>query len=191
MSQIIGGKITFGRTVNPAQYESKKAEVEISFVVAEGEDFHQIAQEAAAFAEAKALEMVGLKPIPKVAVAPPKATETKEEYAERAKAEEAKLPPPLKRPPGRPPSKPTVPAADELDDAPAEDVEVAELVEPAKAITDKDLTDAITRQQHKINNAPEIRKLIAKFNNEVLGKQSRDIPQPRRAEFLMELSQLT
>lgn len=67
----------------------------------------------------------------------------------------------------------------------------AELVVADKAITDKDLTDAITRQQHKINNAPEIRKLIAKFNNEVLGKQSRDIPQPRRAEFLMELSQLT
>lgn len=189
MSQIIGGKITFGRTVNPAQYESKKAEVEISFVVAEGEDFHQIAQEAAAFAEDKALEMVGLldKPIPKVAVAPPKATDTKEEYAERAKAEEAKLPPPLKRPPGRPPSKPTAPTADELDDAPVEDVETAE---PAKAITDKDLTDAITRQQHKINNAPEIRKLIAKFNNEVLGKQSRDIPQSRRAEFLLELSRL-
>lgn len=187
MSQIIGGKITFGRTVNPAQYESKKAEVEISFVVAEGEDFHQIAQEAAAFAEAKALEMVGLKPIPKAAAAPTKAAETKEEYAERAKAEEAKLPPPLKRPPGRPPSKPTAPVADELDDAPVEDVETAE---PAKAITDKDLTDAITRQQHKINNAPEIRKLIAKFNNEVLGKQSRDIPQPRRAEFLMELSRL-
>lgn len=186
MSQIIGGKITFGRTVNPAQYESKKAEVEISFVVAEGEDFHQIAQEAAAFAEAKALEMVGLKPIPKVAVAPPKATDTKEEYAERAKAEEAKLPPPLKRPPGRPPSKPTAPTADELDDAPVEDVETAD----RRWFTDKDLTDAITRQQHKINNAPEIRKLIAKFNNEVLGKQSRDIPQSRRAEFLLELSRL-
>jgi hypothetical protein len=35
---LTGGKFTYGRTVQPAQYESKKAEAEIAFAVSEGSD---------------------------------------------------------------------------------------------------------------------------------------------------------
>lgn len=37
MAQITGGRVVFSRTVQPAQYESKRAEVELNFVLAEGE----------------------------------------------------------------------------------------------------------------------------------------------------------
>jgi hypothetical protein len=67
MSQITGGKVTYGRTVQPAQYESKKAEVEISFVIGEGEDIGDMLDRAAAMAEGKALELVGLRK----AISPP------------------------------------------------------------------------------------------------------------------------
>ena len=36
MTQITGGRIVYGRTVQPAQYESKKAEVELTFSVEDG-----------------------------------------------------------------------------------------------------------------------------------------------------------
>ncbi len=35
--QITCGRVVYSRTVQPAQYESKKAEMELSFVLAEGE----------------------------------------------------------------------------------------------------------------------------------------------------------
>jgi hypothetical protein len=59
--QITGGKVTFGRSVQPAQYETKKAEVEITFTLAEGEALEGKLDYAAEVAQSKALEMVGLK----------------------------------------------------------------------------------------------------------------------------------
>lgn len=59
--QITGGRVTFGRSVQPAQYETKKAEVEITFSFAEGENLEGKLDLAASIAQDKALEMVGLK----------------------------------------------------------------------------------------------------------------------------------
>lgn len=61
MSQITGGKISYGRTVQPAQYESKKAEIELTFVLAEGEKLGSTLDHAAEIAKNKVLELVGLK----------------------------------------------------------------------------------------------------------------------------------
>ena len=36
MTQITGGRVVYGRTVQPAQYESKKSEVEFAFAVEDG-----------------------------------------------------------------------------------------------------------------------------------------------------------
>lgn len=61
---ITGGKVIFGRTVQPQQFESKRAEVEIMFSVPEGADASAglaMLNEAASLAQAKALELVGLK----------------------------------------------------------------------------------------------------------------------------------
>lgn len=110
----------YGRTVQPAQYENKKAEVEISFAVAEGEDYNPMLNEAIAVAQNKAHEMVGLKVSAAVAsqtalkqVAAPTAG-GKEAAAAAMNAKDAKSEP-AKRGPGRPPK---VPAADpeSLDD---------------------------------------------------------------------------
>jgi hypothetical protein len=59
--QITGGRVVYSRTVQPAQYESKRGEVELTFVLAEGEDLGAALDEVADLVKAKALDMVGLK----------------------------------------------------------------------------------------------------------------------------------
>ena len=59
--QITGGRVVYSRTVQPVQFESKKAEVELSFVLAEGEKLGDALDEVADLAKAQALGMVGLK----------------------------------------------------------------------------------------------------------------------------------
>jgi hypothetical protein len=63
MVQITQGKVIYSRTIQPAQYESKKAEVELTFVLAEGEDLGNALDETAEIVKAKALEMVGIKTV--------------------------------------------------------------------------------------------------------------------------------
>lgn len=59
--QITGGRVVFARSVQPAQYETKKAEVEITFTLAEGEELGTTLDRAGEVAQAKALELVGLQ----------------------------------------------------------------------------------------------------------------------------------
>jgi hypothetical protein len=61
MSQITGGRVVFSRTVQPAQYESKKSEVELTFVLAEGEKLADTLDQIGKLVQDKALEMVGLR----------------------------------------------------------------------------------------------------------------------------------
>ena len=61
MAQVTGGKVAFRRTVQPADYESKSAEVEFSFTLAEGEDPKQVAAEAMVVAKDVVLRTLGLR----------------------------------------------------------------------------------------------------------------------------------
>ena len=61
MVQITQGRVVYSRTIQPAQYESKKGECELTFVLAEGEDLGNALDECAELVKAKALEMVGVK----------------------------------------------------------------------------------------------------------------------------------
>lgn len=61
MSQIINGKVSFGRTVKTGDYENKRADVEIAFSVGEGEDATAIIEKASSVAQAKCLELLGIK----------------------------------------------------------------------------------------------------------------------------------
>jgi hypothetical protein len=72
--QIISGRMIFSRTVQPAQYESKKAEVELNFVLAENElniilaqinDVELALKTTAGHAMDVVLQMVGLQPTKK------------------------------------------------------------------------------------------------------------------------------
>lgn len=130
MAQITGGRVVYGRTVQPAQYESKKAEVEFTFAVAEGEDHNELLERASAQAIAKAHEMVGIalksaaaatSAKPAQVAKPAEQGSGKEAAAAAMNAKEAKPAEPAKRGPGRPPRPPAVPAvkdpADLEDDA--------------------------------------------------------------------------
>lgn len=222
--QITNGKVTFERAVRPADYETKRAIVELSFTVADGEDAGAVVERVGQIAQEKALQLVGLKPAASgntassVAAAPPSAQGGKEAVAAVLNAAD-------KKPrPGRPPK--VAPAADaaavveepagkgndtdlqmsadaaKVAHAAAEVVEEANAddailgAESAPEVTDKDITDAITRKNAALQKtigkeSPiKLRALIAKFAGPV-PKASRDIPQASRRKFLDELEVLS
>jgi hypothetical protein len=76
--QIISGRVVFARTVQPAQYESKKAEVELNFVLAEGEELDATIDIVAGHAMDTVLAMVGLKTVEKLKQAALKPVERRE-----------------------------------------------------------------------------------------------------------------
>lgn len=59
--QITGGRVVYARTVQPAQYESKKSEVELSFTLDEGEKLGNALEEVGEIVQEKALALVGLR----------------------------------------------------------------------------------------------------------------------------------
>lgn len=218
MAQITGGKIFYSQTRQAAQFEPKKAEVELSFVVGEGESYEQIAKIAEDFAIAKVQEMIGAKaaPAPKtVQPAPPKpAVDTapktskgvdttpvagKEAYAA---AQKASVPAAGKKTPPKAAAKveekPQISTQPENRADPADMSDVATsdddilgsavVVEVPTTISDQDLTSAITKVNQKLNNTVIIRQLVATFVQPPKG--SRDIPQEQRAEFIEKLNGL-
>jgi hypothetical protein len=58
---VTGGKISFSRTVRPADFESKSSTVELSFVLDDGDTLETVLSDLGKVAQAKALELVGLK----------------------------------------------------------------------------------------------------------------------------------
>lgn len=66
MAQVTSGRVAYSRTVQPAQYESKRAEAELAFVVEDGEDPAAVVREIGAMVRAECLALVGLHPGPKV-----------------------------------------------------------------------------------------------------------------------------
>lgn len=60
MPQITSGRVVFSRTVQPAQFESKRSEVELSFVLAEGEELGKTLEDIGVLVKAEALKLVGL-----------------------------------------------------------------------------------------------------------------------------------
>ncbi len=45
-TKITGGKVTYGLTVCPKQYESKRADVELTFTVGPDDDYEQVFKKA-------------------------------------------------------------------------------------------------------------------------------------------------
>lgn len=204
MAQITGGSVVFSRTVKPADYEGKKAEVTITFVMAENETRAQaqaMLDGAAAMAQTKALELVGLKP------AKPAAEPAEPENPALKNVVDADRPG-AKRGPGRPPKAQQAPAAEPQEDPLAaaeveganEAAEAAQHADDADAdlltgastapqpITDKEILDAVTKKMAEINNGPAIKAVREKFVQTPKGV--RDIPQEKRKEFLEELAKL-
>lgn len=74
MSQVTSGRVVYSRTVQPAQYESKRAEVEFAFVVEDGEDPGQAARDAGELARREVLAMIAA---PEPGARPAKARRTR------------------------------------------------------------------------------------------------------------------
>lgn len=214
MAQVTNGRITYGRTVQPAQYESKRMDAEIVFSVGEGEGFENMLNLAAYHAIDKVHESLGLPRPGKPANCIQGAIAvngvalqdgpTKSDLAAEAEAKIGKPADGKKRGPKKPPAVAEVdPAAVDVvadqpggetsggsegaldvDPAAVEDVFTAE----AAPITDKDLTDATARKNQIIKNPVAIRQLIGKYV--APPKQLREIAHEHRANFLTELAAL-
>ena len=186
MPSITGGRVVYGRTVQPAQYESKKAEVELTFGVEEGGDLGGFLDETAALAMAKAHEMVGMKseakkPAPK---APPQtATATapqgqKEAAAAKMNAKDKAAP---KDEIDLGDTKPAISTGEERIDPDGLDLGPAPL-------TDKDLLEVVSAKMREINNPKAIKDVREKYVKVPMG--IKDIPQDKRAAFIADVKAL-
>ena len=61
MSRVTNGKVAFRRTVQPADYESKSAEVELSFALDDGEILKDVIGEFMEDAKNEVLRTLGLR----------------------------------------------------------------------------------------------------------------------------------
>ena len=222
MAQITGGSVTFGRTVQPAQYESKKSEITLTFALAE-DDGDVIAQNmlnlVSKIAQEKALELVGLKvasaPTAKVEALPEGKVEQPNPAFNKIVDEDRpgskRGPKPKKPAEAEKPTEDPLAAAETAAEADNEAAEAAahkaamakanaeiadadsDLLGGAEAapqpVSDKELMDAVTKKMAEINSGPKIKEVREKFVTSPKG--IRDIPQDKRAEFLVELAKLT
>lgn len=212
---ITGGKVTFGRTVQPAQYETKRAEVEIFFSIPEGASAdvgQDMLTQAATMAKSKALEMVGLKeatapaPAPAPEKTPEKAPEKakvktkadlenelkwklaaaeKAKEAETAKADAAAIVDEAEKP------QISTSPEDRKDPEQVDDASVMDdslFTAEATQVSDADLRSHIMKVNEKLKNGPAIRGLIGKYVKP--GQGATEIPMEKRAAFLVELDAL-
>ena len=197
MAQITGGKVTFRRNVQPAQYEGREAIVEIGFAVDEGATdaaAEAIVSHAGVLAKSKALELVAsdkvtapVTPVSGKADAAKPKPRTKADLEKEAKAKGGAAPEDTGL--ELPEDKPQISTSPE-DRKPAEpdpDLDLPADGAEAQPITDKELLDAVTKKNAAISKPKEIKALRAKFTQ---GQSVKDIPADKRAEFLKELEAL-
>jgi len=203
MQQITSGRVVYGRTVQPAQYESKKAEVELTFAVEEGADgavVDAFMRDTAKKAQTLCLEMVGLKPAVTPSVVPlvvaPPAAATKEASAASMNAKETA------KKPGRPKKEAPPVEPDPLDLSEAQISTGNERVDPEQADpdgltldagteqppTDTELQEAVQKKNAAIKNPAAIKALRSKYTD---GISINNIPPEKRRDFLKELAALT
>lgn len=214
MTSITSGRVVYSQTLQAAQFEPKKVEIEFCFNVEEGQEAEVVCDAAGKLAVRKAKEMLGI--VAKTpAQTPVDIAGTKETAAANLNAAEQTTP---KRPPGRPSAadkkkaeeaaaavKAAANAIDELpDDAPeankpkpaATDLDDFDAPTGVPEVTDAELTAAASRKNAELAKthagaAPAmIRGLRDKYFADPTGKALRDLPQDKRASFMKELEAL-
>lgn len=189
MTQITGGRIVYGRTVQPAQYESKKAEVEFTFSVEDGAYDEAALDGIIHTAIEKAHAMVGLA---KGIKAKAEVTETKAEP--KAEKPKGKTKADLEAEKAKELAGSKDVALDVLDltekqvKAAEPNDELGDMLGPsATTFTDKDLIDAVNNKNKEINNPKAIKAVCLKYTAQAI----KDIPADKRAAFVAELGTLT
>lgn len=202
--QIVQGKVSYTRTVRPADFESKSATVELTFSVEDGAPDAQVREfldTIGSQAQAKAQEMVGEK-------APARSTQPRQDKPaakEPTKAAEVTVPVADKAPTktkadlekealaAAGSSATTVDAALNIQATPEDrkdPADVEDLMSPVetKQVTDEELLDAVTKTNARIKNSVAIRELIGRYVAKP--KVARDMTQEQRTAFLIELGKL-
>jgi hypothetical protein len=207
--QITGGRVSFGRSVQPAQYEGRKAEVELTFALEEGTT--EAAAKAAldhvaAMAKAKALEIVkDDKATAKAAaeappVTPKATTEPKTAPKGKTKADlEAEQNAKLAASGGKATvagddlveEKPAISTGGERKDPAQADPDGLDdgAAPAAKVYSDKDLTDTASKVNAIIKNPQAIKDVRAKYTDTPTAAIA-TIPQEKRAGFVADLEAL-
>jgi hypothetical protein len=70
LTKITGGKVTFGLTLCPKQYESKRADVELTFTVGEQDSYDEVFDKASRAVVNRARVLVDLPKLPETAAKP-------------------------------------------------------------------------------------------------------------------------
>ena len=185
MPTITGGRVVYGRTVQPAQYESKKAEVELAFGVEDGTPEAQVVEFINATADraaAHAHRLLGIN-TGKTVQAETKA-ETKPAKAPKAepKAEKPKDDLDLDTT-----AKPNISTGEERKDP--TQIELEEAAKPTK-ITDKDLLEAVTRASDGGKNFAAISEVRKNAKYAPPPKRLSDMADEHRAAFIAEIMAL-
>lgn len=204
--QITNGSVKYGETRKIADFENKRADVELSFNVAEGQDYHGALETVIRLTKTKCFEMLSGKPAPEHLISaalqsqlisaamqspPPSQNITATEVEERVKAHSKaahsrrapvpKMPEPLK-------------SMDVVSDPaaiaePAPSVaDLGALAEPA--ITDAMLMDATSKQQERVKNAVAVRKLINECGVKTPPGRLIEMPQDQRQKYLDGLKEI-
>ena len=143
--QVTNGTVEFERVTRPADFESKRGKVVLSFTIDEGEDAEAVVGRVGEIAIARALSMVGEKPVQ----APPREVVAKAPKPPVVVAQE-------------PTAAATPPAEADTASGSSAPVE-ADPAQPESApapITDQQITDAINAALGKGVQGPDIRKTV-------------------------------
>lgn len=197
MTQITNGTVKYERTVKTGDFENKKFSAELSFTIPEDGNPATSLSLVAGMAETQVLATLGLQagahaapsanapkapakgkaaaPAPKPAPAPAPAADASVVDDTDPLTDRAPMPPKSK-----------AAAAAVVDENDLGDI----LGEAPKEITDKELNDAVSKQQAAVKNAPAIRNLIAAMGVKMPPGRVIDIPQAKRQEFLDKLKEV-
>lgn len=187
LAQITSGTVKYGETRKMADFENKRADVELSFNIPDGQDIEKAIEEVTHAAKEKCFNMfgchyapvllpVGSDPTPG-AINPPSLPKVHNKRAPKMPAPEHLVSEAMKSPPFDPAA---------LEEPVANPTPIsAGSVE--KVITDAELMDQTTKHQQMVKNAIAINKLINELGVKKPPGRLIDLPQEKRQEYLDRL----
>lgn len=191
MTQITNGTIKVGQTIKTGDFESKRADVELSFNVAEGEDHDAAIAFVGKTAHSHLYAILG--------VTPPLATAARDEKPAAVK-KAPKMPTVAKTEDANvvdEPAPATVRGNAKLKEAAPDPSVIEDNIDDlmggapaAKEITDKEMMDATQKCQQEVKNAPAIRKLLGEMGVKVPPGRVIDVEQAKRATYIEKLKEI-
>ena len=193
--QITSGEITYSRTVNLGDYNSKKVEVKLAFSVADGEDASAAAEHAGVMAWEKCGDLLTMS-------AKPQRLETGT-VATAIPSVEPSAPAGHRRGPGKPPKLEKAPEAPKIEAKPEPIAEAPKAAEAPvddfmadagpvdEPVSDAELQSAAVKRNSELSGTggPAIKKLMVECGVKP-GATLATMPQEKRAAFIAKLGDI-